>query len=194
MQRIESYLQNKIEQVLEKLSYPRLPYSFEIPKIETHGDLSVNLAMLLVREVQLNPREIAQQIIDNLDIDPEFIDKTEVAGPGFINFYFATSYLRQMVETITKEGAQFGRQSFGANQHAQVEFVSANPTGPLTIGHGRQAVLGDTIANFLEWAGYLVSREYYFNNAGRQMRVLGDSVKMRYEELLGKPINFPEDH
>ncbi len=193
MQRIEWYLQNKIERALKKLSYPRLPYSFEIPKIEAHGDLSINLAMSLVREVHKNPREIAQQIIDNLDIDPELIEKTELAGPGFINFYFAPSYLQQIVENITKDGEQYGRQTFGEKQHAQVEFVSANPTGPLTIGHGRQAVLGDTIANFLEWAGYQVTREYYFNNAGRQMRVLGDSVKLRYEELLGKPITFPED-
>ena len=194
MQRIEWYLQNKIEQALEKLSYPRLPYSFETPKIEAHGDLSINLAMLLVREVQQNPREIAQQIIDNLDIEPDYIDKTELAGPGFINFHFAPTYLQKVVTTIIDEGNQYGRHTFGENQNAQVEFVSANPTGPLTIGHGRQAVLGDTIANFLEWVGYKVTREYYFNNAGRQMRVLGDSVKMRYEELLGKTIDFPEDY
>ena len=112
MQRIEWYLHNKIEQAVDKLSYPRLPYSFEIPKTEAHGDLSVNLAMLLVREVRQNPREIAQQIIENLDIDPGLIDKTEVAGPGFINFYYAPSYLQQRIEAIIKEGKQFGRQEF----------------------------------------------------------------------------------
>jgi len=193
MQRIEWYLQNKIERALEKLSYPKLPYSFEIPKIETHGDLSVNLAMLLVKEVRQNPRQIAQQIIDNMNIDPAHIEKTEVAGPGFINFFYAPEYLQKAVDSILEEGNQYGRQDFGKSQKAQVEFVSANPTGPLTIGHGRQAVLGDTMANFLEWTGFEVTREYYFNNAGRQMRVLGDSVKMRYEELLGKVTDFPED-
>ena len=194
MQRIEWYLQKKIEQALDTLSYPKLPFAFEIPKIETHGDLSVNLAMLLVKEIRQNPRQIAQQIIDNLDLDPDQIVKTEVAGPGFINFFFAPAYLQKAVNSILDEEGDFGRQDFAAGQKAQVEFVSANPTGPLTIGHGRQAVLGDTLANFLEWAGFQVTREYYFNNAGRQMRVLGDSVKLRYEELLGKPVDFPEDY
>jgi len=194
MQRIEWYLQKKIEQALDTLSYPKLPFAFEIPKIETHGDLSVNLAMLLVKEIRQNPRQIAQQIIDNLDLDPDQIAKTEVAGPGFINFFFAPAYLQKAVNSILDEEGDFGRQDFAAGQKAQVEFVSANPTGPLTIGHGRQAVLGDTLANFLEWAGFQVTREYYFNNAGRQMRVLGDSVKLRYEELLGKPVDFPEDY
>ncbi|UCF65558.1 MAG: arginine--tRNA ligase [bacterium] len=194
MQRIEWYLQSKIERALERLSYPKLAYSFDIPKIETHGDLSVNLAMLLVKEVRQNPRQIAQQIIDNLDIDSAHIEKAEVAGPGFINFFFSPQYLQKTVSNILEEGNQYGRQDFGKTQNAQVEFVSANPTGPLTIGHGRQAVLGDTIANFLEWAGYSVTREYYFNNAGRQMRILGDSVKLRYEGLLGKATEFPEDY
>jgi arginyl-tRNA synthetase len=194
MQRIEWYLKNKIDGALDRLSYPSLPYSFEIPKIEAHGDLSVNMAMMLVREIHKNPQEIARQIIKNLHTDPEIIKKTELAGPGFINFYFAPSFLQKMADYITKEGEQYGRHDFGSDLHAQVEFVSANPTGPLTIGHGRQAVLGDTIANLLEWSGYKVTREYYFNNAGRQMRVLGDSVRLRYEELLDKPVKFPEDH
>ncbi len=193
MQKIESYLQKIIKAALDKLKYPHLPFTFEIPKIETHGDLSVNLAMQLAGELKQNPRQIAQNIVNNLSFDPALIEKVEIAGPGFINFFYAPSYLQNFVQEILDENKNYGRNQTGKNQKAQVEFVSANPTGPLTIGHGRQAVIGDTIANFLEWSGYQVIREYYFNNAGRQMRVLGDSVKLRYRELCGEKINFPDD-
>jgi arginyl-tRNA synthetase len=117
-----------------------------------------------------------------------------VAGPGFLNFFYSPKLLHQVVSNILHEGEDFGKHSIGKDKCAQVEFVSANPTGPLTIGHGRQAVLGDTLANFLGWIGYKITREYYFNNAGRQMRVLGESVRLRYLELLEEKVEFPEDH
>ena len=193
MQKIESYLQKIIKAALDTLDYPHPTFTFEIPKIETHGDLSVNLAMQLAGELKQKPRQIAQNIVNNLTFDSTYIARVEIAGPGFINFFYAPSYLQNFVQEILDKNKNFGRNKSGRNQKAQVEFVSANPTGPLTIGHGRQAVIGDTIANFLEWSGYQVIREYYFNNAGRQMRVLGDSVKLRYRELCGEKIDFPDE-
>jgi arginyl-tRNA synthetase len=194
MQRIESYLQSKIDKCLHDLSYPDPAYIFEIPKSETHGDLSTNIAMLLASQLKMPPRKIAQNLVDCLKFPDDIIARVEIAGAGFINFFLTPAYLQKVVRNILKEDRQFGKNNLGKDHKAQVEFVSANPTGPLTIGHGRQAVLGDTIANFLEWNGHQVSREYYFNNAGRQMRVLGDSVRLRYLELLGEKIDFPQDY
>lgn len=178
----------------------RLPYLaeveliFDTPKIETHGDLSSNAAMILSKKLKKNPREIANEILANLKIDDSVISKTEIAGPGFINFYFTPSFISEIIKEINERGDSFGKSKKYSGKRANVEFVSANPTGPLTVGHGRNAVIGDTVANMLEWIGYEVDREYYFNNAGRQMRVLGDSVRIRYLNLLGKQIEFPEDY
>ena len=122
------------------------------------------------------------------------ISKTEIAGPGFINFYFTPSFVAEIVKDINERVDEFGKSKKYSGKRANVEFVSANPTGPLTVGHGRNAVIGDTIANLLEWIGYEVDREYYFNDAGRQMRVLGDSVRIRYLNLLGRNLEFPEDY
>ncbi len=194
MFRINSYLKNKIDSALDRLTYPNTDYVFDIPKLETHGDLSTNIAMQLAGRLKQNPRKIAESLIENLDIDEQWIEKVEIAGPGFINFFYTAHLLQNVVKEILEEGESFGRNETGDKKNAQVEFVSANPTGPLTIGHGRQAVLGDTVANFLEWSGYRVTREYYFNNAGRQMRVLGESVRLRYLELLGDGGEFPDDH
>ena len=178
----------------------RLPYLVEVdlifdtPKIETHGDLSSNAAMLLSKKLKKNPRDIATEILANLHIDESIISKTEIAGPGFINFYFTPLFISEIIKEINEGGDDFGKSKKYSGKRANVEFVSANPTGPLTVGHGRGAVTGDTIAKMLEWIGYEVDREYYFNNAGRQMRILGDSVSIRYLNLLGKQINYPEDY
>jgi arginyl-tRNA synthetase len=194
MQKIELYLQNKIQQALDALFLPAVDYTLSTPKIDTHGDLSINIALLLANQLKQNPRQLAENLIHKLEIEDEVFSKVEVAGPGFINFFYSPRYLQKIVRTILQQGDRFGRTDFGKKQKAQVEFVSANPTGPLTIGHGRQAVIGDTIANFLEWSGYKVTREYYFNNAGRQMRVLGDSVRLRYKQLIGETVDFPPDY
>ncbi len=167
---------------------------FDTPKIETHGDLSSNAAMILSKKLKRNPKEIAAEIISNLELDNAVISKTEIAGPGFINFYFTPEFVAEIVKEINKAGDDFGKSKKYFGKKANVEFVSANPTGPLTVGHGRGAVTGDTISNLLEWVGYKVDREYYFNNAGRQMRVLGDSVRIRYLNLLGNQVVFPEDY
>lgn len=168
--------------------------SFDVPKSTDHGDLSSNAAMLLTKVLKKNPRVIAQEIIDSLNLDSSVITKTEIAGPGFINFFFTLEYTSKIIKEILDKKENFGKSDKYKGKKANVEFVSANPTGPLTVGHGRNAVVGDTVANLLEWIGYEVDREYYFNNAGRQMRVLGDSVKLRYLEILGDKIDFPEDY
>lgn len=167
---------------------------FEKPKLAGHGDLATNAAMLLSKKLKDNPRAIAQQILDSLKVDPKVIYKTEIAGPGFINFFFTKEYVTYIIKKIIDKKDSFGKSEKYAGKRANVEFVSANPTGPLTVGHGRNAVVGDTVANLLEWVGYEVDREYYFNNAGRQMRVLGDSVRLRYLEIIGEQISFPEDY
>lgn len=167
---------------------------FDIPKSIEHGDLSTNVAMLLSKKLKKNPRQIANEIIISLNLDDSVITKTEIAGPGFINFFFSTSFIPIIIKEILAKKENFGRSDKYSGKRANVEFVSANPTGPLTVGHGRNAVIGDTLANLLEWIGYEVDREYYFNNAGRQMRVLGDSVKLRYLQIQGQQIIFPEDY
>lgn len=192
---MKKYLQKIFKEGSKQLAYlGEVELTFDTPKIETHGDLSSNAAMILSKKLKRNPREIATEILSILNIDESIISKTEIAGPGFINFYFTPAFVAGIVNDIIAGGDSFGKSKTYFGKRANVEFVSANPTGPLTVGHGRNAVIGDTIANMLEWIGYSVDREYYFNNAGRQMRVLGDSVKIRYLNLLGKKIDFPEDY
>lgn len=192
---MKQYLIELFERTSDKLEYLKnIKPVFNVPNNAEHGDLSTNAAMLLTKQLKRNPREIAKEIIENITVDPNVLSKIEIAGPGFINFYFNPAYLTGIVNQVLKEKDRFGRSEKYKGKRAIVEFVSANPTGPLTVGHGRNAVYGDTVANMLEWIGYTVNREYYFNNAGRQMRVLGQSVKYRYLELLGEKIEFPEDH
>jgi arginyl-tRNA synthetase len=160
---------------------------FEQPANPDHGDLSCNAAMQLARHFRKAPRQIGDEIaaqLRALPLDASRIAAVEVAGPGFLNFRFADAHLADSLTGILAAGDAWGRTTSGAGKKAMVEFVSANPTGPLTVGHGRNAVLGDTIATLLDWAGYEVTREYYFNDAGRQMRVLGESVRARYLALV----------
>jgi arginyl-tRNA synthetase len=192
---LKKYLQKIFKEASQQLPYlSDVELIFDTPKIETHGDLSSNAAMILSKKLKRSPKEIAAEILSNLEIDKDVIAKTEIAGPGFINFYFTPSFVAGIIKEIIERGDNFGRSKKYSGRRANVEFVSANPTGPLTVGHGRNAVTGDTVANLLEWIGYTVDREYYFNNAGRQMRVLGDSVRIRYLNLLEKQIDFPEDY
>lgn len=162
-----------------------------VPEKPGFGDLSSNIAFALKAQLKRSPREIAEQIAAQIDRTP--FEKIEVVGPGFLNFFLKPETVHQALEEILAQQYDYGKLSLGRGKRAQVEFVSANPTGPLTIGHCRQAVLGDAISRLLENAGYEVTREYYFNDAGRQMRLLGESVKARYLELLGQPAHFPEE-
>jgi arginyl-tRNA synthetase len=166
--------------------------AWEVPRDPTHGDYATNVAMLLAKSHRRPPRQVAETILAHLPGVDE-IERAEVAGPGFLNVFLSPAYCRAGLTRILSEGDGFGRQIEGRGQRAMVEFVSANPTGPLTLGHGRQGILGDCVARLFDAMGYDTTREYYFNNAGRQMRVLGESVRARYLELLGRPATFPED-
>ncbi len=191
---MKKYLSKKLNDALHSLSYEGLvKLTFEKPKDETHGDLTTNVAMLLAKSVKKNPRAVAQEITGKLDLDPKYVSKIEIAGPGFLNFRFTDEFHTAQIGSILQNPATFGRTDIGAGKKTQVEYVSANPTGPLSVGHGRQAAVGDTIANLLVWSGYDVTREYYYNNAGRQMRMLAESTYARYRQLFDSTFPFPEE-
>ena len=184
MMRIQDYLKTRLQKaVLEKGFVSEPLYAIELSpcKQKSHGDLATNAAFSLAKQNRRSPREVAQDIVDALIVEDDWIDNVEIAGAGFINFTFARPYLDAMLQEILDHGERFGTAVWGDGKKTQVEFVSANPTGPLTIGHGRQAVLGDTIARLLSATGHTVMREYYYNDAGRQMRILGDSLFLRYK-------------
>ncbi len=188
------YVEQLLQKYLEDKNLKNIKIQLEKPKNKEFGDLSANIALQLASQLKSNPRIIADDIKTNLEFDNNIIEKIEIAGPGFINFYIATASIQYSINLILDKKEEFGKSNIGNNLKTQVEFISANPTGPLTIGHGRQAVLGDTIARLYEACGFDVTREYYFNNAGRQMRILGESVRFRYLELLGETKKFPDDY
>lgn len=165
----------------------------EVPKNKDHGDMAANLAMLLTKTEKKPPREIAQILVDSIVDEENKVEKVEIAGPGFINFYLKKNVWHSVLSDIEEAGEKYGCSDIGKGQKVMVEFVSANPTGPLHIGHGRGAVVGDVIANILEHAGYDVEREYYINDIGNQMQNLGKAVYIRYLQLLKKDIAFPDD-
>jgi len=172
------------------------PFAGEVQITHTrnkdHGDFACNVAMQLAKPARRNPREIAQAIIDQLPAHEALI-KAEIAGPGFINFFIDPSAGRSIIARILVEGDQYGRSDIGQGKRVQVEFVSANPTGPLHVGHGRGAAYGATVADLLQAVGFEVHREYYVNDAGRQMDILGTSVWLRYLELAGEELTFPSN-
>ncbi|WP_100401461.1 arginine--tRNA ligase [Bacillus sp. FJAT-42315] len=165
----------------------------ETPKEKAHGDYSTNMAMQLARIAKKAPRAIAEDIIAHFDQTKASIEKIEIAGPGFINFYMNNQYLTDLVPVVLQEGDKYGQTNAGGNQKIQVEFVSANPTGDLHLGHARGAAVGDSLSNVLEKAGYDVTREYYINDAGNQIHNLALSVEARYFQALGQEKEMPED-
>jgi len=198
---VKEALRAKVEEALRALLAAAgdpggLPdFAIEVPRQKDHGDFSCNAAMLLAKRLDRKPREIALDLRDRLGDAGGLVARSEVAGPGFLNVVLASAGWQDRIHDIVRAGAGFGRtaapagaaaRSGGTKPRVQVEFVSANPTGPLSTGHGRQAVLGDCIARLLDATGWDVTREYYFNDGGRQMRVLGESVKARYLERLGR--------
>jgi len=191
--KLKEILQRQLTEAAEKEGYT--PHSVVITssKDEKHGDLSSSLPLSLAKAAKKSPMEIAETIIGKIEIDDQIVADIFPSPPGFINFIIKASYYQSLVSEIIKAGNTYGQSDKGKDKTANVEFVSANPTGPLTIGHGRNAVIGDTVANILENHGYKVTREYYFNDAGRQMRLLGQSVEARYFELVGKEMEFPND-
>lgn len=191
MMKILSLLNQTLINALSTLEYPEKEIKLSTPKNPDFGDISTNLPLILSKELKMNPMKIGEKISNVIDHSDGIIDKITVTNPGFINFTIGVAYYYQILEDILSNES-YGNNLYGKGQKANVEFVSANPTGPLTVGHGRNAVLGDSVANILEWNGYEVTREYYFNDAGRQMRILGESVEFRYRELIGKESDFPE--
>ncbi|MFN8361205.1 MAG: arginine--tRNA ligase [Candidatus Kapaibacterium sp.] len=171
-----------------------IPLNVEIPKISSHGDLSVTVAMLLAKKLGKPPRTIAQEIVSHLQFDEGIISSVEIAGPGFINLRYAPGFYHKSLTSMTAEGEAYGKTDSGKGRKVNVEYVSANPTGLLHIGHGRNTAIGDTVANLLTWTGHEVTREYYFNNAGNQMNNLALSIHARYRQASGDTdYPFPED-
>ncbi|WP_088809688.1 MULTISPECIES: arginine--tRNA ligase [unclassified Listeria] len=165
----------------------------EVPKEKSHGDYSTNIAMQLARVAKKAPRQIAESIVAEIGTNNALIKEVEIAGPGFINFFMDNSYLTNLVPVILNEDEKYGQSDFGKGEKIQIEFVSANPTGDLHLGHARGAAIGDSLANILDMAGFNVSREYYINDAGNQINNLVLSAEARYFEALGLEKEFPED-
>jgi arginyl-tRNA synthetase len=177
-----------------ELAFDALPaFDVEAPKQAGHGDLATNLALVLAKQAKLPPRKVAEILVSCLDAPDGMLQKTEIAGPGFINFFVADAFWYGVIPEIHGLGPSYGDSDLGAGQKVQVEFVSANPTGPLHIGHGRGAALGDALANLLAATGHEVVREYYINDVGNQILTLGKSLYFRLRELQGEVIEFPED-
>jgi arginyl-tRNA synthetase len=167
--------------------------ALEVPKEKAHGDFATNIAMQLTRIARKNPREIAAQVVDELDRGAGNIRDVQIAGPGFINFFMDRSFLVRVLEEIKEKGTTYGRSNTGRGEKVNVEFCSANPTGHLHLGHARGSAVGDALSNILEAAGYDVTREYYINDAGNQMNMLALSLEARVLEALGQDAVFPED-
>ena len=188
---LESLIKKSLDQLNVDID---TPVSIERSRRPDHGHYTSNIALVLAKPLKRAPMEIARDIVDTIGTPPDIIDKIEAIKPGFINFFIAPKAFQKIVADILEKQEKFGRSNLGEGARALVEFVSANPTGPLTVGHGRQAVLGDCVARILEWNGYDVDREYYYNDAGRQMRILGQSVYIRYRQLLGFDEKLTDDY
>jgi len=162
----EQYIKSELERFLKQNEINDIPILLEQPKQKQFGDVSSNLAMQLASRLKKNPRIIADEILEFINQDQSYISKMDIAGAGFINFFITDSSVFEQLRQILKQKENFGKENLGKGKKTQVEFISANPTGPLTIGHGRQAVLGDTIARLLDFFGYDITREYYYNESG----------------------------
>lgn len=165
----------------------------EVPREKGHGDFASNLAMQLARSAKMAPRKIAEALVDNLDLEGTRVERVEIAGPGFINFYLEPTWVHGVLPLIFNEDRNYGRQEIGDGKRVQVEFVSANPTGLLHMGNARGAALGDSLASILDFAGYRVSREYYINDAGNQIENFGRSLEVRFLQQLGQDIPMPDE-
>ncbi|MFQ5649042.1 MAG: arginine--tRNA ligase [bacterium] len=192
----EAYLKERLTRALREkgfVSAGEINVALERPKSAEHGDLATNVAMLLAARLSRNPREIANELVEALELDSNLVSAVEVAGAGFINFRFGAGYYHPALADILRLKEKYGRTSWGDGEAVQIEFVSANPTGPLNVVSARAAAVGDVLANLFDAVGYRVEREYYVNDAGRQVRLLGQSVSARYMHLLGQQEPFPED-
>lgn len=192
-----------LEQQLEKslatakqqgqISYENIPeYSLDVPREESHGNFAANTAMVMAKEAKMSPRKIADIIVENLGSN-EYVEKIEIAGPGFINFYLNNKWLYEGLEIVDEQDEKYGSSDYGKGKKIQVEFVSANPTGLLHMGNARGGALGDSLSNMLACAGYEVTKEFYINDAGKQIENFGKSLEARYLQELGQDVDFPEE-
>jgi arginyl-tRNA synthetase len=167
----------------------------ETPKHDGQGDFSTNFAMVSARHQKMAPRQIAEAIVNSMPVEETggMVEKVEIAGPGFINFFLSANAWHPVIDDVLVRDGQFGASEMGQGEKVQVEFVSANPTGPLHVGHGRGAAVGDSVGNILSFAGFDVQKEYYINDSGRQIRTLGTSVWLRLQQSQGRQVEFPED-
>jgi arginyl-tRNA synthetase len=189
---VSEAIRAELARVAASLGADGIDFVLERPRDAGHGDLATNLAMVLARRERANPRQVAERVRGALRLPAELVSKTEIAGPGFINVWLAGDELAASVQRILTEGPGYGRSLGGAGIKVNVEFVSANPTGPLHVGHGRGAALGDAIATLLEWTGHAVTREFYINDAGTQIDKLAQSLWARVREASGLPFEIPE--
>jgi arginyl-tRNA synthetase len=185
-------IRTALAQAASRLGAPDVEVALERPRDLTHGDIATNLALTLAKRLGQKPRAVAEQIVGGLQLPSGLVRKTEIAGPGFINFFLAEAQVVSALPAIIASGATYGRTDVGHGAAINVEFVSANPTGPLHVGHGRQAALGDAIAALLEWTGWKVSREFYYNDAGSQIMNLARSVQARIRQARGLAAEIPE--
>lgn len=177
-----------------ELNFETIPeFVIEIPKDTAHGDFAANLAMVMAKQAHMAPRKIAEIILAHLDLDGSYIEKTEIAGAGFINFFLKNDWLFAVPRLVHEMGDRYGSVESGVGKKVQVEFVSANPTGLLHMGNARGGAIGDSLGNLLAFAGWYVEKEYYINDAGNQIRLLGLSLDARFREALGEEIEFPAD-
>jgi len=189
---VSELIRAELARVATDLGGAGVDFSLERPRDSGHGDLSTNLAMLLARPLKQNPRALAQRIVAALALPDHVVARTEIAGPGFINFWLAQDALASLLATIIDRGPHYGRSSSNGGQRVNVEFVSANPTGPLHVGHGRGAALGDALAALLEWTGHAVTREFYINDAGVQIERVIESLAARIRQQTGRAAEIPE--
>ncbi len=193
--RLKSMIAEALHSVMEdRDEKPEVHIELDIPRTPEHGDYASNIALGLTRSLKRNPRQIASEIVENLDDSDSIIEKIEIAGPGFINFFIKPAAWYGIIREILGNPERYGRLEIKGGPKVQVEFVSANPTGPLHIGHGRGAAIGDVLSNILQARGCRVQREYYINDAGNQMDTPGRSLYFRYRQELGENIEFPDNH
>ncbi|WP_298468116.1 arginine--tRNA ligase [uncultured Psychrobacillus sp.] len=197
VEKVQQSIKEALQQAIlkaELVTEEQLPsVHLETPKDKANGDYATNIAMQLTKIAKKNPRQIAEAIIENLNMDGTMMEKVDIAGPGFMNITVRKDYLQDVVKAVLSEKENYGRTASGGNEKIQVEFVSANPTGDLHLGHARGASVGDSLCNVLDFAGYDVSREYYINDAGNQINNLAVSIEVRYFEALGMEKEMPED-
>jgi arginyl-tRNA synthetase len=189
---VSDALRAELARAASRLGADGVEFVLERPRDAGHGDLATNLAMVLARRERANPRKTAERVLAELRLPPDVVERTEIAGPGFLNFWLSEDQLAAAHRRILEEGPAYGRSTFGAGLKVNVEFVSANPTGPLHVGHGRGAALGDGISALLEWTGHTVAREFYINDAGVQIDRVAQSLWARVRELAGHESVIPE--